>query len=152
MCVGGSTERKGFSRPTLCLSLSFSQPFSFSPILQSFPRGVERATERAIGQGKEGGDRASERASWAASDRGGGAAPNLGCSLPAMVEQRASSGNTGVGVVVVAAGSGASSAYPARSPNLIASPPPPDRPSVRVVRRPPDNLAASEKPASAANT
>ena len=43
ICVG-STERKGFSRPTLCLS--FSQPFSFSPILQSFPRGVERATER----------------------------------------------------------------------------------------------------------
>ena len=46
ICVG-STEREGALVGSLSsLSLSLSQPFSASPILQSFPRGVERATER----------------------------------------------------------------------------------------------------------
>ena len=77
MC-GQHRKREGsFLGP---LFLSLPQPFSVSPILQSFPRGVERATER-WGKGameRAGGQTgAGGRAGEVASDRD--AAPNLGC-------------------------------------------------------------------------
>ena len=77
ICVDSTERERGLFSAH---SFSLPQPFSVSPILQSFPRGVERATER-WGKGameRAGGQTgAGGRAGEVASDRD--AAPNLGC-------------------------------------------------------------------------